>query len=165
MIAPPADPHRVRHAHPDDEEELMRLCRSLHDENAFLPMSEEKVRGMIHRAFNRRGGIIGVVGTHDRIEGAICLTISTMWYAEQWVLEELFNFVHPEFRRSTNAKDLIAFAKMASDELHLPLLIGIVSNLRTAAKVRMYRNQLGEPAGAFFLHGATTGEPDHVRQG
>lgn len=156
MIAPPADPSRVRHASPADEMELVDICTRLHEENGIFPMAVPKVRAMLHRAFERRGAVVGVVGK-DPIEGCICLAIQTEWYSEQWFLGELFNFVLPEFRASTNAKDLIAFAKMCSDEIGLPLLIGIVSNHRTVAKVRMYRKHLGEPAGAFFVYGATTG--------
>lgn len=166
MIYPPADPNRVRQADVGDEEELIGLCRALHDENALFPMSERKVRDILRRAFDRNGGVIGVVGK-GRIEGAICLTLSTQWYADEWYIEELFNYVYPEFRRSSNARDLIAFAKMVSGELELPLLIGVLSNTRTAAKVRMYQHQLGKPAGAFFLHGAVTGagmETANVRQ-
>lgn len=148
----PADASRVRAARPCDEDEIMAVCRRLHEENGLLHMSDDKVRQMLRRAFNKEGGIVGVIGEPGHIEGAIYLMISTLWYSHTWILEELFNFVLPEHRKSTNAKDLVEFAKRASEEMGLPLIIGVLSNERTEAKVRLYERQLGKPSGAFFVH-------------
>ncbi len=148
---------RVRVADPSDEEELMAMCRNLHAENGAFSMSEEKVRALLWRAFNRQDGLIGVIGASGRLEGSIYLLIDQLWYSNDWCLLELWNYVLPAYRRSTNAKELIAFAKKCSEALRLPLFIGILSNEQTEAKVRLYRRQLGTPAGAFFLVGTTTG--------
>jgi hypothetical protein len=40
----------------------------------------------------------------------------------------------------------------------MPLLIGVLSNSRTEAKIRLYKRHFGEPAGAYFLYNARTGE-------
>lgn len=79
------------------------------------------------------------------------MQLGSVWYSDQTVLEELSSFVLPEFRRSNNAKDLIDFAKGCAKQIGVPLIIGIVSNHRTQAKVELYRRRLGAPAGAFFL--------------
>ena len=36
-------------------------------------------------------------------------------------------------------------------------MIGVLSNHRTEAKVRLYERQFGKPSGAFFLYNARTG--------
>lgn len=143
---------KVRVATPGDEEGLMALCRLLHAENGLFPMDEDLVREMLWRAFDRQGGTIGVIGPRDALQGMIAIMISRFWYSKQPYLEELFNFVHPEHRRSAHAKALIAFSRRCADEIGIPLLIGVVSNLRTEAKVKLYERQLGKPAGAFFLY-------------
>lgn len=142
----------VRKAGIQDEDELMAMCRALHEENGMFKMNEDKVRGALRRAFTNTGAIIGALGEPGKIEGSIYLLISNFWYSDEWHLEELWSFVLPQYRRSSNAKDLISFAKRCSDELGIPLVIGVISNERTAAKVALYQRQLDKPAGAFFLH-------------
>lgn len=141
-----------------DEKEVMELCRELHAENGIFKMDEEKTRGVLHKAFAQQGGIIGLIGEPGKLEAAIYMMFGQFWYSHDWHLEELFSYVRPEYRRSTNAKDLIQFAKKCSEELKLPLIIGVLSNERTAAKVKLYERQLGHPVGAFFLHNRNTVE-------
>jgi hypothetical protein len=143
---------RVRKADAGDEADLMELCRELHRENGLFSINEDRVRHFICRALSGQGGIIGVVGGRDNIEAALYLLISTHWYSDQWHLEELFAFVRPEYRKTNNAKDLICFAKRCSNEIGIPLVIGVVSNTRTEAKIRLYERQLAKPAGAFWVH-------------
>lgn len=152
----------VRKAVPADEPELMEICRELHAENGMFEMNESKVRHMLERAFTQQGALIGALGATGSIEGAIFMLITSFWYTNDWCLEELFNYVRPEHRRSTNAKELINFGKRCSDELGIPLVIGVVSNERTKAKVGLYQRQLADPVGAYFLHrpvGALTPHP------
>lgn len=141
----------VRVAQPSEEQDVMRLCRSLHEENGIFDIDEDMVRAMLLRAFNRQGGIIGVIGEPGHLEAAIYMLLSHHWYSREPHLEELFNYVVPEFRKTSHAKSLIAFAKRCSEEMNLKLVIGVVSNIRTEAKVRLYQRQLGTPAGAFFV--------------
>ena len=136
-----------------DMEQLMDMAKEFHRENvATYAVSEEKVRKFMELALSGRGGIIGVIGDQGALEAAIYLLISTHWYSDAWHLEELINFVRPAFRKSNNAKELIAFAKRCADELEIPLAIGVISNIRTAAKIRLYERQLAKPAGAFFVY-------------
>lgn len=153
-----AETPRIRLAVPTDEEEIFKICKLLHQENGLFPMSEEKVRARIRECTEQRGGIIGVIGAPGEIEAIICLIINTFWYCETFSLDEQFAYVLPNHRRSANAKELIVFAKACAQELKLPLVIGVLSNERTEAKVRLYERQLGPSAGAFFLVNATTGQ-------
>lgn len=142
---------RVRFAEPCDIDQLLFLCRELHAENGMFEMSDERVHEKIMTHFNRSGGLIGVIGEPGALEGAIVMQMSQLWYSDQWMLEELFSFVLPEFRRSNNAKDLIDFATTCAVDIGVPLTIGIVSNKRTEAKIGLYRRRLGNPVGAFFM--------------
>ena len=146
----------VRWADRRDEQRVMDLCHLLHKENGLFDMDEDSVRGMLRKAWNRDGGIVGVIGAPDKpLEGAICLCLEQMWYSKQWHLGELFNYVHPDHRRSDHAKALIEFAKASAEKLKVPLIIGIISNHRTEAKVRLYERRLPK-AGAFFVYNTAT---------
>lgn len=141
----------VRKATKQDRDPILAICRQNHQENGQFALDMGRVEAMIDRAFNRGGAVIGIVGK-DRIEGAILLLISQFWYTGDWCLEELFCYVHPEFRKSSHAKDMITFGKRCSDELAIPLVIGVVSNERTKAKLELYRRQMGDPVGGYFLY-------------
>lgn len=141
----------VRKAKPRDRDAILKICEQNHVENGQFGLAMPKVEAMVDKAFANQGAIIGVVG-RDRIEGLIMLLIAQFWYTEDWCLEEIMNFVLPDHRRSTHAKDMISFAKRCSDEIGIPLVIGVVANERTKAKMELYRRQLGEPCGGYFLH-------------
>lgn len=145
----------VRLATAQDEPELLRLLRMMHQENGILSLDEDSARRMFARAFEGKGGIIGVIGPPDDIRAAIMLVFSKFWYTNDDHLEDCFNYVRPDHRKSDYAKTLIGFAKNCSDEIGVPLFIGILTNNRMAEKVRLYRRSLGYPAGAFFTYNAT----------
>ena len=141
----------VRIATRDDREEIFRLLQMLHEENGIYSMDEGAVYEMMDRAFDRKGGIIGVIGGAGDIQGVIFLLISRHWYTRDNHLEELLNFVRPDCRRSAHAKTLIEFAKSCAKEIGIPLVIGVITNKRVVEKVRLYRRSLGWPSGAFFV--------------
>jgi hypothetical protein len=145
-------PGRVRIADKSDEEELMSLCRQLHAENGLFTLNEDKVRATLHSAFNREGGILGVIGDAGKIESMILMIVGYFWYSDEPHLEELYAFTSPPFRKTKNSVELIEFAKWASDVSGFPLVIGVMSNERTAAKVRLYQRKLQAPIGNFFWY-------------
>ena len=147
-------PGRVHIADRKDEEEIMELCRQLHRENGQYDFSETKVRLMLHRAFDREGGVLGVIGESGKLEGMIYMLVTTPWYSENSNLEELFAYVAPAYRKSKNAIELMKFAKWCVEQSGLPLLIGVISNERTQGKIRLYKRQFSEPAGTFFYYKA-----------
>lgn len=145
-------PSIVRVATPEDEEGLMNLCRSLHDENGAFQMEDDLVRGKLHQAFRKEGTTLGVIGPANKPEAAICLSISTFWYSREKHIEELFNYVLPEHRKSHHAKALLKFAKKCADDLGIVLSIGVISTTQTGRKLRLYQSIFGYPIGAFFLY-------------
>jgi hypothetical protein len=152
---------RVRMASMDDLDEIMQMGRELHAENGLMSWDEGKVKTAAVNALRGVDGVVGVIGS-DPIQAMIYLCLRQYWYAQDGDahLEEFLAFVRPEFRKSNNAKALIEFAKSSARRLGVPLLIGIVSNEKTAQKIRLYRRRLGEPSGAYFIYGSKTGQKD-----
>lgn len=142
-----------RYATQADEAQMMDLCRTLHADNGLFNLDEGMVRKMLYRAFNREGGIIGVIDGENEIAAAIYILLSNFWYSKDTHLEELFSFVRPAYRKSDYARQLLAFAKECQKAIGVPLVIGVLTNQRMEAKVNLYRKKLGKPAGAFFVVG------------
>jgi GNAT superfamily N-acetyltransferase len=155
-------PSIVRRAGPEDRDGVWKLFDLLYDENAMFQRSDRKIDYLLDRILDydridpTDGGLrgfMGVIGPVGDLEGFILLVLSSYWYSEDIMLEEYANFVHPEHRKSNHAKTLIGYARNLADRVNVPLSIGIVSNVRTAAKIRLYRRHLPE-AGSFFLYNA-----------
>jgi hypothetical protein len=150
----------VRIGTPEDVHPMMDMAMKACDENGFVDPNPQKLLGEIWPALNLDNGLIGIIQDDGgKLEAAILLRITTMWYSDAQVLEERAIFVDPECRsaKGGRARRLCEFSKRAAAELGLPLLIGVLSNHRTEAKVRLYERQFGKPTGAFFLYNAQTG--------
>ena len=139
----------------------------LHSENAMFSISTPKVQYYLDRMLRPETiapddtgprGFIGVIGPIGALEACIMLTVGSVWYSEDFTLDEHLNFVDPAYRSSNHAKALIGYAKHCSDQIGIRLVIGVLSTKRTAAKVRLYERQNLTPCGAFFVHPA----PDNV---
>ena len=117
-------------------------------------MEESKVRAMIRRGTRKEGGVIGVIDGKNGAEATVGMVLSQWWYSSSWHMEEVWNFVHPDHRHSGHAKHLISFAKWTADKLSVPLIMGILTRDRVAAKIRLYQREIPQ-VGALFLHGAT----------
>lgn len=153
----------VRIGTPEDVHDIMELALSACDENGFVDPNPYKLLSEIWPALNLDRGMVGIIGEDGKKpEAAVLLRIGTMWYSDADVLEEKAIFVHPEYRsaKGGRARRLCEFSKQVADKLEIPLIIGVLSNHRTEAKVRLYERQFGKPSGAFFLYNAQTG---HLR--
>jgi hypothetical protein len=149
---------RVRFGRMTDLDELMELCRNLANENAIAPMMDSLVQDTLEGCLSHKSGFVGVIGEPGKIEGAMCLVFNSLWYCNSyWWLEDKFLHVLPEYRASNNAAELIEWSQWWSSNLGIPLMLGIVSNERTRAKIKLYERKLGPMSGALFLVGAKTG--------
>lgn len=144
-------PPNVRIAIPGDEDAIFKIFTMAHAENGMGDMDERRVKDTLAFATRRQGGVIGVIDGPDGLEGCIFMLLSQWWYSNGWHWEELINFVHPDHRRSTHAKNLIEFAKWWAEQMKMPLFIGILTTQRLEAKVRLYQRQLTH-GGAVFYH-------------
>jgi len=150
----------VRIGTPEDIDELMKLALSACDKNGFVEPNTQKLLNELWHGLVLADGIVGIIGEPGKkLEGAVLLRISEMWYSDNRVLEEKAIFIDPDYRsaKGGRARRLVEFAKRCADELGIPLLIGVLSNDRTEAKVRLYERQFGKASGAFFLYNARTG--------
>ena len=144
----------------DDLDDVMRLALMGSAENGFVDPNPTKILEDVWAALHKDHGIMGLIGPPGALEGAILLRVLSLWYSDSKVLEERAIYVHPNHRAAVGgrAARLCKFSKMVSDQLGMPLLIGVLSNTRTKAKMRMYERHFGEPAGTYFLYNATTGQ-------
>ena len=149
----------VRIGTPEDVDDIMNLALSACEENGFVEPNPAKLLQEIWHGLNLERGGVGVIGDRGKPEGAVLLRIGSMWYSDHEVLEEKAIFIHPDYRsaKGGRARRLCEFSKQVADSLGIPLIIGVLSNNRTKAKVRLYERQFGEPSGAFFLYNARTG--------
>ena len=165
---------KVRLGTPADEAAMLKLALAAWEENGIKDVNPEKMLAMIKPALYLWQGLVGIIGEpNQKIEGAVLLRMSQMWYSDAWMLEEKAIFVDPEFRKSQggrksstklHASTLCDFSKKVADELNIPLIIGVLSNHRTESKIRLYERSFGPPAGAFFLYNVQTGHADELLQ-
>ena len=138
-----------------DLPEFMRLFKIMHQENGMFSLDEDCVRDTFNRAVKNKEGVIGLIkGPLGDLRAMLYLLITRYYYTQQFHLEELFNFVAPEHRKTNYADVLLKYADHCQKQLGIPLVIGVLTNSRMEAKVRKYRRHFGMPAGAFFVSGA-----------
>jgi len=150
-------PVRVNVAMPSDEEDLFPLLMMAHKENAAMPLSENRVREIITTATRRKGGVIGIIRGPEKIEGCLSLKLARFPYTDEWHLEDICNYVHPDHRKSNHAKDLIQFGHWISEQMGFPLFIGILTGKRLEAKRKFYQRYAGKEVGSVFVHNPTYG--------
>ena len=152
-------PSVVRLALPDDAHEIWRLFLQGHRENGLFTLAPEKVTWFLSRALcpetiplgdTGPRCVIGVIGPVGSLEGLIFLTITQQWYSNQYHMEEWMVYTDPEHRRSHHAEALVQWMKDQVEIQQMPLLTGIISNIRTEAKCRLYRRMLPK-VGEFFV--------------
>ncbi len=149
---------KVRTGTPADLDAVMSLALAACEDNELTNASPRKLLEEIWPSLHLDRGIMGLIG-QTPLEAAILLRVDSMWYSEAPCLIERSIFVAPEFRaaKGGRARLLCDWAYSVHITLNMPLLIGIISNHRTEAKVRLYERQFGPPAGAYWIVGAHTG--------
>lgn len=164
-MIPPRAPSIVRTAVREDEPEIWRMFREHHKENAFFPLSEAKVQFYLDRVMKPETipagddgprGVVGVIGKPGNLQAAIMLVLGSPWYSDAITMDDCMSFVDKRYRQSNHAKALLDFAisivdKTRTTNPEFKMILGIVSNVRTAEKVRLYSRKL-KPVGAYFLY-------------
>lgn len=149
----------IRLAQPEERPALLRLTPLIHQEVGLLSYSDAKVHAIIDRALNRKDGFLGISGTPDNISGCVCLTLGQMEYSDDWLIMELWNFVRPEVRNTNLGQQLINFAKDISCKMNMKMLIGVLNNVRTEAKIRLYDRSFPRVGAFYIFDPAQAGEP------
>lgn len=160
MPRKPIDEVHVRVGVTEDLEPVMKMAEMVCKENGIFQPNMGKIFADIWPSLHREHGLVGVIGEQGQeLEGFVLLRVGTMWYSDEPILEEKTVFVHPKFRKLSGgrARKLCRFSKQVSDELGIPMIIGVLSNSRTGGKMRLYESEFGSPAGGFFLYKTRTG--------
>jgi hypothetical protein len=153
-------PSIVRKAQPYDAPEIWRLFLQVHRENSLFKLAPQKVTTLMDRALHPERihphdtgprAQIGVIGPPGKLEAVVFILISSFWYSEELHLEELLVYVDYEHRASRHASACLDWMKDLADALKIPLLTGIISKDRTAAKIRLYDRKLPR-IGAFYFY-------------
>lgn len=150
----------IRIATIEDSEKLMPLLEMRHAESACAPgrFDPRSVRQKIVELTGDAGpGLIGVIEGTTGIEASIGLTVARFWDTMDRHLETLWNFVHPQFRRSDHAKQLVAFAKSAGDRMNLRVLLANAETPETSRFNEIVLGRQMQRSGVIFSH-----EPRHV---
>ena len=157
--APAATNHlpRVRLATEADIEQILDMGRALHKENGLMRLDDRLIQETAESVILNDDGVFGVIGDVGHLEGMILLQLRKYWYSQECHIEELLNYVKPEYRKSRNAIALVEFAKLQSQKLGIPLLIGILSNKNTEQKMKLYQRRLGPPSGGYWIFNGNTG--------
>ena len=148
----------IRLGTPADIDEVMAAAVAAIAEIGLVDPDPKRLLEDVWPALNQDRGLVGIIcKPNGKAEGGVLLRVGKMWYSNQDVLEERVIFIPPEFRniKGGRARRLCEFSKKAAEDLGLPLLIGVMSSVRTEAKVKMYERQFGKPTGAVFLYNAT----------
>ncbi len=144
-------PTNVRAVRPEDEDALFDLLCLLYDENAPFKMSEKKVRHMIAGGSRDKEVIIGVIEENGKLVASVGAVFEQWWHTDDWHIGEMWNFVHPDHRKTSYAKDLINYMKWIAETMDMSLHMGIITATKMEAKIRLYRRQM-LPVGALFIH-------------
>jgi GNAT superfamily N-acetyltransferase len=148
----------VRIATPSDREAMIPLLHLMHDENGVAPLNIAKMLATLDRGLTRDMSVVGIIEEDGTIKASIGIFFSEWWYSDAIHIEDRWNFVHPAHRKSNYASKLLKFSKSVTDGMGVHLLIGILSDNRTQAKIRLYEREFGPSVGAAFVYPAVKRE-------
>jgi hypothetical protein len=140
---------KVRVGNLGDFGPMLIFLGQMHAENGMASMAPELVAHSLHRGLSQDRAIIGIIEEDGHIAASVGLFIGRWWYSYDSHLEDFWNYVGQDYRKRHMARPLIEFAKRCAESLEIPLLMGVTSNTRTAAKVRLYERQLPFVGAAF----------------
>lgn len=157
---PAAKPASVRWAGIADEPAVMELLMmDVADNAAHVAIPDpDRMLMHVHLGTRKNGGIVGVIDGPDKRPVAVCIMVPTQWWwSNQWVMQELVCYVHPDHRRTDMIDDLMDFQKWAVDEwsraqgTRMYLLNGVLGAWRVTSKIRLYSRKF-RMAGAAFIY-------------
>lgn len=159
----------VRFAAPDDEDDLVALCRAKHAEEGLRSasgrpfcFSEHKARGTLQCALQARRNEpdagqawCGIMGDAGAIKGSVYLTLQTPYDSEEVYLLELWSWIFPAWRRADRAVALLMFSQKLATSLGVPLVGGVVSyDNDDSAKQRFFKRNGCRPIATLYSYNA-----------
>lgn len=144
---------KVRVGSMDDFEDVLRLSNLHLKEANISPIDYDWAESTIKKCLSLEGGISGLIGRGDKLEGYILLEIFKPYPYKCDFLNDMGLFVHPDFRKGGkgNGRLLLEFSKKTASELKLPLFCGLRHGNRLPAKMKLYENSFSKPIACLFL--------------
>lgn len=158
-VGPTAKPDTVQIATPVDEPEVLALVIENLSRNGprWAPIDPKRVLDCIQNGTQqKRGGIVGVIRTSGKIVATTVLGIGQPAHSQTYFINEIFNVVHHEHRRSRHAQDLVMFGCWCSDTwtrefgypVHLVAGVNTANNVRE--KLRFFSRYMTQIGGTFI---------------
>lgn len=165
ITGPTERPANVRVAGVEDERDIWPMLETAYHENGhmFAALDPDRAQEHMRAGTRRKGAIVGVIDNDNGLPVAtIGLIPMQWWWSKQFFIQDLWNYVRPEYRKSNMANDLATFSKWCVDEwargfgYPVYLITGVQSIHRTREKVRLLRRHYNE-IGASFIYPAPPG--------
>jgi hypothetical protein len=155
---------QVRLARASDTNDLIRLIRESHEEECAIPLrfDPSSVFNTILKAMSGNA-VIGVIDGDHEIESACYLSACTPWYSESPLLDNLFFYTRPDYRRSQNSKALLTWARGQSERLNAPMQIEVPMSEAAKPKLALCERILGnDTTGTIFVYMPNPEQPTDV---
>lgn len=152
-------PNGLRIAQPGDQGRLFQFCLDAFAEgNGFGGKDDDAIRQVIELAVWRQNNLFGIIDGPDRIEAALGLQASKIWYGgdADWFWSELLIYVHPLHRRNLHHKKLFRFAEWWAEHSGAPVVINLLPSKRLQAKDKLFEQCGGKRIGATYIFGDPT---------
>lgn len=156
---PTMRPTSVRTAEPEDEAAVVALLIEdiSRTQRKWAAIAPDKILQHVQFGTRREGGIVGVIEEDDRIVACTVLAPAQPAWSKIYYLQEIFNVVHRDYRRSRHGQDLIEFGNWCADDMtrgfgypvHLVVHVNTLHNVRK--KLRFYRRWMTQ-IGATFIY-------------
>jgi hypothetical protein len=157
------NPFNVRRADPYDLDRLFELALFVTREDAIQPVSESKLRDVVQRCVSLDNAIAGIIDGPDGIDATIGLVIdqfpltdadhlAARWigtsqsYRDRITKQKLRNYAPEDSGLATR---LLRFAKWASDQMDVPLVISVLTASDLRSKLSSFQRQAPQ-IGAMF---------------
>lgn len=156
---PTEKPPNVRIAVKGDEKALLDLIIMDVRENAthIAPLSEDRILEHIRACTDRKGVVIGVIGSVGAPIAVSMILPAQWWFSKAWFLQEALNYVHPDHRKSNHIDDLIQFERWVGDQwskdagFRVYTVFSILGTRRVREKTILYKRKLRE-SGRLFVY-------------
>jgi len=156
---------QVRLANHKDINDLIALVREAHAEESSIPLrfDSTSVFNTILKAL-RGEAVIGVIDGDNEIASACYLSATTPWYSENFLLDSLFCYSRPTYRKSTNSKALLLWAKGQAERLNASMQIEIPLSEAARPKLALAERVLCNRTGTIFVYMPNAEQPTDVSE-
>jgi hypothetical protein len=136
-----------------DVNDLIALVKESHLEESTIPIAfnPNAVFATVLRAL-RGEAVIGVISNDTEIESACFLEVTKPWYSQTSIVLCLFFYTRANYRKSTNSKVLLSWARTQAERLNCPLHIEVPMLEGAKPKLNLFERILGSPGGIGFVH-------------